>query len=198
MDKIDSFRRAVNKHFAFLCQRGFSKPEESNFGVWDCCLKYSSSSVSITVSYGPPEFHAELGFQKKSTSTPENNFGLGDLIMAGHRPESWVAEAGTIGIESEVSWLASAIHAVENHLCSGDMTFYEMLASNRQSRTAQWHRKENLAVLRNKAAKAWEEKNWKQIVSIYQSITPELTAVEAKRLSYAEKKRKSWLNKIGF
>lgn len=186
MNELDLFRGAVNKHFAFLCQLGFTLSREANSEDWYCSLEYSSDVVSISVYYGPPEFHADLSFWRKADS--KNIFGPSDLSMAGQNPETWKAEMHTTRIEKEVSWLASSVHSVEEQLCSGNIEFYDMLTIASRNRTARWHKEEKLRSVRDKAEVAWKQRDYAHTISLYSSISGELTPLEEKRLSYAGKK----------
>lgn len=187
MNELLDFRSAARKHFAFLKVWGFSEPEE-RLEAHACWLTYTSPKVSLLLCYGPPEFEASLSFWLRSA--PELSLGAGDLIAAGQRPELWAAAPGTENIEAHVSFLASAIHSVEEQLCSGDTIFFGLLTSARRAAIDEWIQSEKLKTMRSKAEAAWKNKRFNEIVALYNSVSGSLTGLEKKRLSYAEKHAK--------
>jgi hypothetical protein len=184
MSKVKEFHKAVRKHFSFLTKRGFSVDERLEEHA--CWLTYESSKVSVLLCYGPPEFEASLSFW--ANSSPKLTLAVGDLSVVGQRPESWTSAPRTKEIEAHVSWLASAIQSVEEQLCSGDPLFYELLSSARRAAIAEWGQAEKLRAMRSKAEVAWKKKQYAEVVALYGSAAGILSALEKKRLTYAEKK----------
>ena len=188
MNSAAEFEKAVRKHFAFLAAHDFAAPEVRAKGE-ACTLVYKSPRVSMLLSYGPPEFEAGLSFWLNSAPKPP--LGVGNLAVVGQRPESWKSAPGTAGIESQVSWLASAVQCVEGKLCSGDPLFYELMSSAQRAAIAEWGQSEKLRVMRSRAEIAWKEKKYTDVVKLYGAEASHLTSVEKKRLEYAKKRERS-------
>ena len=188
MNKVSAFQKFVRKHFAFLAAHDFSAPEvRAEGGV--CVLTYKSPRVSVMLCYGPPDFEASMSFWLNAA--PKMSFSVGDLRVVGQRAEAWKPAPGTEGLESHVSFLASAVRSVEGRLCSGDPVFYELMLSARQASSAEWRQSEELRAMRSKAEAAWKAKKYGEVVKAYGAEASHLTAVEKKRLEYAEKKVRS-------
>jgi hypothetical protein len=188
MNKVNAFQKFVRKHFAFLAAYDFSAPEVRTEGEV-CVLTYKSPRVSVMLCYGPPEFEAIMSFWLNAA--PKMSLSVGDLHVVGQRPETWKPAPGTEGLESDVSFLASAVRSVEGGLCSGDPLFYELMWSARLASVAEWRQSEELRAMRAKAEAAWKAKKYGEVVEAYGAEVSHLTAVEKKRLEYAEKKVRS-------
>jgi len=184
MSRVEVFQKAVRKYFDFLAAHDFTVSKERVEGE-ACFLTYSSPRVSILLCYGLPEYHAELAFWLNGVS--EFNLCVGDLDVVGQRSEFWKAAPNTDGVEAEVSYLASAVRSVEEKLCSGDLQFYELMTSARKAAIAEWRQKEKLMAIRSQAEAAWKSKRYAEVVKLYSAEISNLTALEKKRLVYAEK-----------
>lgn len=183
MGTIDEFRAAVRKHFAFLSKHGFLVPTEKIAGD-ACWITYSTEAISLMLCFGPPEFEAAISFWRNDA--PEIPLGPGDLTVVGQQPAWWKGAPGTEGLERSVSYLASAVHSVEEQVCSGDVAFYEQLTSARRVRIKEWVHAEQLQSVRARAEVAWQKKHYSEVASLYASMRTDLTPVEAKRLHYSE------------
>ncbi len=187
MTDADTFQFSVSKHFKFLEKYGFVGPNVRECTEFDCVISYSSQTVYICLTYGSPEYEPSITFSLNSSTKPP--FTLGNLMHIGQDSKLWQATTGTEGIESWVSWLASAIHSVETPLCTGNAAFYERLATHADSRLEEYLKNEKLHSLRTIAEKAWHEKDFKKVASTYRLFLDNLTILETKRLKYAEKSK---------
>jgi hypothetical protein len=72
----------------------------------------------------------------------------------------------------------------------GDRAFYARLEEENRRRSADYTNRQMLDGARKDAEVAWREKDFARVVEIYGNMRGGLTAIEAKRLAYAEKRRR--------
>jgi hypothetical protein len=184
MQHIDAFRDAINEYFAFLTnQYGFHGPHErSSHGA--CLLTFASDRISLSLTFGPPEFEPSLSFW--SNANPGMSFSLGHLMMLGHRLESWESAPGTEGLEARVSWLASAMLSVGPELFTGAPALFDRLAEAYTTAAVEHLEEETRKLekrIREEAREQFREGDFRGVVELLGSLRyPELMKESERRI----------------
>jgi hypothetical protein len=185
------FAEAVLANFEFL--RSYElKPVERD----STFVRFESKAVFVNVYHGRASF--EIGVEVGLKSRPEK-YGL-DYIVSWAGSSAWKAEGfgrGTMfqvssreGVQQFVPKVAQLLRKYGDPFLRGDRAFYARLEEENRRRSADYTNRQMLDGARKDAEVAWREKDFARVVEIYGNMRDGLTAIEAKRLAYAEKRRR--------
>ncbi len=182
------FREATLASFEFLRSHGF-KPIEKG----PTFVRFESQTGFVNVYHGRSSY--EIGVELGLKASTEK-YGL-DYIVSWAGKSAWEAEGfgrGTIfqvssreGVQRLVPRVAELLRKYGDLFLGGDADFYKQLDEANQRASAEYARQHLLRDVRKQAEAAWSEKAFARLIKLYESIQKELTAIEAKRLAYAQK-----------
>jgi hypothetical protein len=180
------FAKAVLGSFDFLRTYGL-KPVEGSATF----VRFESRDVFANVYHGRASYEigVEVGIKARN-----EKYGL-DYIVS--RAGAWEAEGfgrGTIfqvrspeGVQRILVRVAELLKKYGTPFLEGDAGFYGQLDEANRRASAEYTKRQFVEGIRKQANAAWVEKSFSRVVELYQSIREDLTAIEAKRLAYAQK-----------
>jgi len=186
------FKDAVLSDFKFLATYGL-KPVQEDVTL----VRYESDAVFVNVYHGRGSF--EIGVEIGRLDRPEK-YGLGYIVSWAGK-QAWEAEGfgrGTMfqvstreGVQNIVPKVAALVRKYGDPFLSGRPAFYnELQKANEQSSVA-YEREQMLTRIRKEADAAWTAKEFSRVAELLEPVRGDLTEVEDKRLSYAEKQVRS-------
>lgn len=182
------FEEAALASFEFLRSYGL-KPVEKG----PTFVRFESRKVFVNIYHGRASY--EIGVEV-GLRTRTEKYGL-DYIVSWAGKAAWEAEGfgrGTMfqvssreGVQRLVPRVAVLLRKYGDRFLGGDADFYTQLDEANQRASAEYTKQQLLQDVRKQAEAAWSEKIFPRVIELYQSILEELTAIEAKRLAYAQK-----------
>ncbi|HEU5233726.1 MAG TPA: hypothetical protein VFU50_12760 [Terriglobales bacterium] len=181
------FREAVLSSFKFLSDAGFHPVEKQTTFV-----RYESSEVFVNVFHGRASF--ELGLEIGRLREPKRTLSLYDIV-------AWAGGEKTEDLGQHVAFQVSSREDVQKFVpklaalakkysapfLRGDHAAFDSAFAIQSERWEKYVTKVNLSGVRKSAEAAWQAKDYAQVVALYDTMRKNLTEVEAKKLSYAEK-----------
>lgn len=182
------FEDAVRSSFIFLRAYGLNPVEENATFV-----RYESDAVFINVYHGRGSF--EIGVEIGRLDRPEK-YGLGYIVAWAGR-QQWEAEGfgrGTMfqvstseGVQNIIPRVAQLVERYGDPFLSGHREFYDELQRVNDHASVEFERNQMLSRIRKEADTAWAAKDFPRVADLFQPIRADLTAIERKRLAYAER-----------
>lgn len=182
------FEEAVLGSFDFLRSYGF-RPVERNATL----VRFESRRALLAVFHGRASYEIGIEVRPKDRTV---KYGL-DYIVSWAGKSAWEAEGfgrGTIfqvsqrdGVQRIVAKVAELLKKYGGVFLNGDAEFYDLLDDVNRRASAEYTKQQFLEDARKQAGRAWSEKDFPRVFELYQSMTDDLTKIEAKRLAYAEK-----------
>jgi hypothetical protein len=181
------FQEAVLSSFKFLGEFGLDPVEqEVTF------IRYESPNVFVNVYHGRASF--ELGVEVGRLKEPEQKLHIFTIVhwAGAAKAEGFgqhvMFQVGTReGVQEFVPKLAALVKKYATPLLRGDEGAYRSVLEFRGRQYADEVKQDNLSIVRGKAEEAWHAKDYARVVELYTPVREELTEVEAKKLTYAEK-----------
>jgi hypothetical protein len=182
------FKDAVLSNFGFLRTYALKPVKEDVTFV-----RYESDAVFVNVYHGRGSF--EIGVEIGRLDRPEK-YGL-DYIVSWAGKAACEAEGfgrGTMfqvstreGVQNIVPRVAGLVKRYGDPFLSGRPAFYDELQKANERASIAYEREQALARIRKEANAAWATKEFARVVELLQPVRNDLTEVESKRLTYAEK-----------
>lgn len=182
------FKDAVLRQFEFLTTCGFRVIREDVTFV-----RYESALAFINVYHGRASY--EVGVDVGRLDRPEQ-YGL-DYMVALAGKDAWDSEGfgrGTMfqvssreGVRNIVPKVARLVRKYGDRFLSGDPAFYDECQRANKRAAVEYEQRQRLTRIREDAGAAWAAKELGRVIELLAPVRSELTEVERKRLSYAEK-----------
>lgn len=182
------FKDAVLANFKFLSEYGL-KPVNRE----DTFVRYESKKVFANVYHGRGSY--VIGVEIGRLDRPEK-YGLGYIVSWAGK-QVWEAEGfgrTTIfqvstpeGVRNVVPKVAELTKRYGSPFLSGKPDFYDELEKANERSKAAYSHAQMLLRIREEANTAWAAKDFARVAELLEPVKSDLTAVESKRLTYAEK-----------
>lgn len=181
-DVVRAFRKIMDDH-AFIV--AFAD---------DCYIRLDSQKVSIHVRYDQHRSYEvdvsfELHGEKSSVRVP---FTLGEIYREMKVPSaSECSFLQTSEYPKVVSFLNSTCQILQSycsHILKGDPTAFEAVKNRRTTEAAEYTRHVQFDSVKEKAAKAWSEKKFRDYVDLMRGFYDILSESERKKVFYASSK----------
>lgn len=185
-----TFDDAVHRHFDPLANRyGLrfvtSTPDS---------VRFTNEGVFLQLMYDATrsfELRVEIGEILISTEQPENPFELSEVLKLHSAPETaYVERLQTNDPEMLVEVIKRLSELTDKYaayLFEGKKADFIQLGRFRDKACAEYALSRDLKYARENAERAWLDKNYLVVVNTYKPFESELTAMENKRLAFAEK-----------
>jgi hypothetical protein len=167
-------------------------------------VRYESERVFLNVFHGRTSY--ELGIEVGRLDEPKQVLTLYDLVGAagamnseGFGKHVMFQVSSREGVQEFVPKLASLVQAYGTPFLRGDADAYAKVLKTKAHAASECARNVHLRQVREKAESAWHEKDIARVVELYGAIRKDLTEVEARRFSYAERrqsKNSSWFFRL--
>ena len=184
------FPEAVLTSFRFLVE-GFGFAVVTHETTY---LRFESNAVFVNVYHGRASYEigVEIGELKKANNLSERSFTLGEIIAMtdydrGSSFHFYQAATPEL-IPKFVSETAEIVKAYSRSALIGDKSFFEGLGKVRSRISHEYLKSMEMGRVREEAEVAWHEKNYGQMVELYDAVKDDLTPSEVKKLEYAKRK----------
>jgi hypothetical protein len=188
-DKSAIFEAEVKRNFEFLERdHGFQLPRLAEVG-YAKSMRYESPKIYVSLTYGPPAYEVGISFGRVGIDDQPDAYGFnqGDLVSlnscAGWRWNPTSQDPFVASISEFARLLRECGHAA----LQGDQSVFEEMKQRRDAAVQAWHKEERVKSVRTQVERAWQEKNFNQVLALYKSIESMLTPSEKKRLEYARR-----------
>ncbi|TMP32586.1 hypothetical protein [Pseudoalteromonas rubra] len=190
MNSID-FENLVNNEFKFLENKyGFSCVSSSLEAA-----RYESSDIFVAIRYDANrsyELGVEIGQLKALFNGQERPFSLNEVLRIHKLKEAGIHSAVQASSHEAVAncltKMASQLSQYGSDLLSNDVFAYKRLAVQREKECNDYELQTKLLHIRSDAQTAWKNKDYKQVIALFEPVKDELSDAELKKLNYAQKK----------
>lgn len=191
-DRFVVYEKLVKKNFHFLEEiHNFKLSSIERDG--HIIIKYLSKYVFVNLHYGPPSFELDFYFGRRGVEDRLNkhSFTSGDLLYL-DVCEEWLGYT----VFSAYSYdnlceclpkLADLLKECGMACLKGEVSAYEKMLVEQGKDINRWHKSQELTEVRKAATKAWNNKNYAEIVKLFTPIYNDLTPSEYKKLKYSRK-----------
>ena len=184
----------MSGRFTEIAKRAFSFLEDEGFQLVKSeprSLRYENTQVFVAVAWDRPgELNVWLGLRPIKGHRDES-FSLSDLLnmeqvgKSGSNIPPQVADEGRL--EPFLEQLARKMRTHAASALAGDRMYFRRLETFRSAQADAFMRDMKLGQVRSKAEKAWGERNFWEVVRLYESIEQDLSPSEKAKLVYARK-----------
>jgi hypothetical protein len=182
------FADMVKRSFSFLESTGFRHANDEP-GL----VHYESDRSFVTVSWDSRsgELDAFVGLLPR-TAEAQDSYSIADVLGAAGVPASdcklaQVADEGRLG--PFVEKLATDLRMHAQPALVGDRMYFRRLEAFRAAKADRYMREMKLRQVRSEAEKAWRDRQYDRVVSLYSSVESDLTESETRKLDYARQHR---------
>lgn len=177
------FREHAEIAFAFLLREFRFRLVASE----DTFLQYENETVFVNVYHGRRSF--ELQFEIGLLARLESKYYPEEVAsFYGAQGETFFQASTPDRVARYVPQLADLLESHCSRLLSGDAVEFENLQQMRQKMSADARKREHLTEVRERADRAWKQRDYPAVLQEYTAIEPDLTLSEQKKLLYAMKK----------
>jgi hypothetical protein len=184
------FREAAISAFAFLVKDfAFSCVQQQVTYV-----RYESNLVCVNVYHGRASFelNVEIGERVVGGDIRENPFTIGEILhfvnpeeAENYRPYQ---VSTTESVPKFVNELARLVKEYAMSALMGDHDFFQRVSEIRHQRSEELLRGWELTRVRGEVETAWNEKDLKRVIELYDPVKEYLSPSEIKKLEYAKKR----------
>ena len=181
------FEEAVSSSFEFLKRHNFHlAASEPTF------VRYESPTVFVNVYHGRASY--ELGVEVGRLKNAPEKLTLLEIVSQANANRSegfekqvnFQASSGE-GVRRFLPQLASLLETYGIPFINGEPSAYSSALEMRARASAQFELEQHIKKVRQEAETAWQAKQHDRLLQLYSAIADHLTAVEAKRVAYAER-----------
>lgn len=183
--------------FSDMVERAFHFLENSGFRLTSTdggLVRYESDRSFLTVSWESRsgELNVFVGPVRKSGGS-NDEYALAEILGVAGLPEydcrpAQVADEGKLG--PFIEKLASAVLTHAQLGLAGDRMYFRRLEAFRSAKAEAYMRELKLRQLRVDVEKAWRDRQFQKVISLYAPVQADLTESELRRLDYARRHEK--------
>lgn len=194
------FEESVLSAFAFLTAPGYGfKCAASDVTL----VRYESATVFVNIYHGRSSYElgCEIGLRvgrdgaplghESEEEYPEEGFTIWEIARlegaAGIDDRTFLQASTSERVEQLVSQLARLVRTHAASALRGDPTYYASLRHARTSWFENYTTDSRLERARADVARAWQRKNYAEVVRFFEPLGDELTPAESKKLEYARR-----------
>lgn len=178
-----AFRRHAEAAFAFLCD----EMAYSLVNADDTFLRYESDVVFINVYHGISSY--AIRFEIGLRATPDVKYYPEEVVaMSGSVEESDFQGSTPQRVAEYVPRLASLLRRHGSSLLRGDSAEFERLDEVRNRLSTAVTDGYRISLLRERADRAWQHRNYPELIEVLLAIGESMSPAERKKLQYALEK----------
>lgn len=187
------FKEAVLASFDFLRKYGFSCVRaEPTFVRYETSALLSTKNLFVNVYHGRGSY--ELGVEIGPRDRDQASLALPLIVEWASRKKGENLNQQTIfqastreGVQQFVPKLAELVQKYATLFLEGDPTAYQSAAQHVRRDSALCEKEIQLRRVREQAEAAWHDKDYAQVVGLYEPFQEDLSRSEGMRLEYAKK-----------
>lgn len=188
------FKDAVLSSFTFLSGYGFRPVRaEPTFVRYEAARPSSGTSMFLNVYHGRGSY--ELGVEIGLCGQDQATLTLPLLVEWAARDQGGVPGQQTTfqvstrdGVKRFVPKLAELVQKYAKPFLEGDIKAYQSAAEHVRRGSALYEKHMQLQRVREQAETAWHDKDYEQVVNVYEPFREDLSQSENMRLEYAKKR----------
>jgi hypothetical protein len=185
-----NFPETVLMFFRFLIEDfGFAVIKQDS-----TLVRFESGDVFVNIYHGRASYEVgiEIGELRSNTGLPEFGYTLGEIISASD-PEAGAAyRADHITepelIEKYVSKISELVKNFAPLALVGNKDFFKRVSDLQARKSNKYLKNLELNRVRSEVEIAWRNKNYKQVVELFEPVAGDLTTSEIKKFDYAKRK----------
>lgn len=184
------FSSQVIESFFFLeSDHNFSIVSQDNYHV-----RYETGELIARVFHGKRSY--EIGFEVGLKSDKEEYLYRLPIILKAldanlNKFEKGFYQAQTAnGVKLSLQKLAPLVQSNCSELLRGDVVAFSAVDAAEKAESAKVTDYYSLSSTRKKAEVAWDKKDYRKVIRIYETFHDKLSELEIKRLGYAKRKQK--------
>ena len=194
------FEETVLSAFAFLTVPPYGfKCEASEVTL----VRYESANVFVNIYHGRSSYEigCEIGLiperdgiapgHESEGEDPEEGFTIWEIARFEGAPgiddRTFLQASTAERVEQLVPQLAQLVRTCASRALRGDLAYYTSLGQARTNWFENYMTDSRLERARADVARAWQTKNYAEVVRLFEPLTEELTPAESKKLEYARK-----------
>lgn len=180
------FSDIVQKEFSFL---------EHDFGLSLDALnitivRYRSPSLAVNVYHGRKSY--EIGFELcKVDEKPEICLSLPTILRAvvpSYKGQTFFQASDRHTLEHCINIMASLVKSYCIDLFKGNVATWKVVKKIQDEMTEEVTNLYTIKPIKIKALEAWQRKDYREVVSLYESVMSNLDDIERRRLDYSRKR----------
>jgi hypothetical protein len=173
----------VQRAFSFLEQAGFRQSESAPGLV---TFESDRSFLIVSWSSRSGELDAFIGLTPR-TGLPQDQYSLADVMKAAGLPDCKPAQvADESRLEPFIAMLADNVRTHAQAGLKGERMYFRRLEAYRSTNADAYMREMKLRQVRAEVEKAWRDRQFEKVVSLYASVEQHLTESEVRKLEYAK------------
>lgn len=179
------FTDMVEKAFSFLEDSGFRRTNSEPESV-----SYDSDHSFVVINWDSRsgELGAFIGLAPR-TGQVQGEYSLADILGAAGLPAADCEPAQVVDedqLESFIEKLADNIRTYAQPGLVGDRMYFRRLEVFRSTEADIYMRNMKLRQVRAEVKKAWRDRQFDKVISLYTSVEDHLTESETRKLEYAK------------
>ena len=189
MNSID-FENLVNNEFKFLEKKYGFRCVSSSLEL----VRYENNDIFVVIRYDANrsyELGVEIGQLKAVFNGQERPFSLNEVFRLYKLNEAGIHSAVQASSQEAVvnciTKMASQLSQYGSDFLSNDVFAYKRLSDQREKECNDYELQTKLLHIRSDAQTAWKNKDYKQVIALFEPVKGELSDAELKKLHYAQK-----------
>ena len=184
----------VQELFGFLKEQAFIYSCNDKY----CIARFDSPEVFVSVSYDANNSHelsVGIGLQADISNSTESSFTISQMLRVANHSD--LGEAAVLiqasnddKARSKLEWLASLLEEHGTGFLNGDRDLFEALNNQGNEDCRAFALRTELDNAVQKAAKAWQQKKYDEVVMQLEPLLEHLPKSEQKRLEIARTRSK--------
>jgi hypothetical protein len=186
MHEAVRFPDIVSEHFRFLQDEFAYELVYSSAH----CIEYRSVSLIGRVTYDPYSYDVEFDIALRNETTSEW-YSLGEMLESSaseYRGQRAFQARNNEILELCIKTIANLVRTYCKDLLFGRRHAIEALVATANSMREHTTHEYAIRPVKEAASEAWQQKNYRDVIRLYESIASHLDEVEKQKLAYARKR----------
>ncbi len=184
------FKDSVLKSFDFLQSAYLFHCVEAN----DYSVRYENDTVFVVVLFDQGrsfELDVEIGQKGVLYGGQERPFNIGEVLrfkeVEKKEHYSFLQASDQTHLRNAINRLSVLLEKYGDDFLKGNRFAFKSLIDHRINECEEYAAARDLKFIRSEAEKAWREKDYRKVVSLYGPVKSQISGSEKKKLDYAER-----------
>jgi len=157
-------------------------------------VRYESSEIFVSIRYDAKrsyELGIEIGQLKALFNGQERAFSLNEILRQ-HKSNKYnsyntIQASSQKALANSLKKMALLLSKYGANFLKNDLFAYKRLSDQREKECNEYELKTKLSYIKSDAHIAWKQKDYKQIITLFEPVKDALSNTELKKLNYAYK-----------